>query len=187
MPLVAVVFYFVITPHYYPEKTELAVLVAVLILTYFIPIISIFLLANLGVVSSIHLAEVSDRRRPLLLLIAVHSILLFKVLNPTDFYELHYFFLAIIMALLLSYFLVLLGKKISLHLLAMGGVLGFFMAISVVQQQNYLFLIILFVLASGFSATSRLLLNAHSKKELIMGFLIGFFTQILVFYWASLR
>jgi hypothetical protein len=182
IPLIAVVLYFVVNPHFVPTNNELAIVASVFILTYLIPIISIFLLLNVGLISSIHLSKIKDRKRPLIILIMMHMILLIKVLNPASFYELYYFFMGVVLALSIVYLLLFLNKKISLHLLAMGGLIGFFLVISVLHGQNYLFLIALFVFLSGVVATSRLLLNAHSNKELIVGFTIGLLSQLLVFY-----
>ena len=182
IPLIAVVLYFVVNPHFVPTNNELAIVASVFILTYLIPIISIFLLLNMGLISSIHLSKIEDRKRPLVVLIMMYMTLIIKVLNPASFYELYYFFIGIVIALSLVYLFLFMKKKISLHLLAMGGLVGFFLVISVLHKQNYLFLIALFVFLSGIVATSRLLLNAHNNKELAIGFMIGLLSQFVVFY-----
>lgn len=183
MPLVTVVLYFVLNPHYTPTNAELAIIASVFIMTYLIPIIAVFLLLNMKLISSIHLRTTEDRKRPLIIIILLNITLIIRLLNHSCFYELYDFFFAISIALVTVYIALFAKLKISLHLLAMGGIVGFLLAISITNNQNYLLVIAIFLFLSGLVATARLMENAHTNKELSLGFFIGIFTQLIVFYY----
>lgn len=69
-------------------------------------------------------------------------------------------------------------------MIAAGGVLMFFIAISVHYNINIIGSIALIFIISGAVATSRLHLNAHNSLELIIGLMVGIIPQlILVNYW----
>ena len=69
-------------------------------------------------------------------------------------------------------------------MIAVGGVFMFFIALSIHFSININGTLALFSLIVGAVATSRLHLNAHSAVELIIGFLIGVFPQLIMLnYW----
>ena len=69
-------------------------------------------------------------------------------------------------------------------MVATGGVLMFFIALSLHFSINTNGSIALMTLITGAVATSRLHLHAHDVKELIVGFLVGFIPQLIVLnYW----
>ena len=67
MPLLGVLLYFGISPRFFEVEMLLASVMAVLIITVLIPIITFFLLKNLKILSSIHLERVEDRKIPLMI------------------------------------------------------------------------------------------------------------------------
>ena len=69
--------------------------------------------------------------------------------------------------------------KISLHMLGIGGILGVFIAIHILQQNISAF-IILFLFLSGLLAYSRLNEKAHNKPQIYIGFLIGLLIELIV-------
>jgi hypothetical protein len=69
-------------------------------------------------------------------------------------------------------------------MIAIGGLLMFFIALSIHFNINIIGSIALMFIISGAVATSRLHLKAHSLIELIIGFFIGAIPQlILLNYW----
>jgi len=63
--------------------------------------------------------------------------------------------------------------KISLHLLAIGGVIGFILSYIFFFKVNILIVFVIGLLISAFVAASRLRLNAHSPAQVYAGFLLG--------------
>ena len=69
-------------------------------------------------------------------------------------------------------------------MVASGGIFMFFIALSIHFNININFTIALFTIIIGAIATSRLHLKAHTNIELLIGFFIGLFPQlILLNYW----
>ena len=67
MPLLGVFLYYGITPRFVEIEIMQAKLITVTIITFFIPIVAYFLLKNIGVLSSVHLEKVDDRKVPLMI------------------------------------------------------------------------------------------------------------------------
>ena len=74
--------------------------------------------------------------------------------------------------------------KVSLHMIAISAVFMFFAALSIHFNVNINSTLAIMCIVMGAIATSRLHLNAHNYKELILGVFFGVIPQIiLVNYW----
>ncbi len=179
IPLIAVVLYFVYSPHYMSSVSEMTIVGVVFFITYLIPLLAIISLWSMKLISSLHMPFIADRKRPLILVILLYTMLIVKVFKRSNFYELNTFFLGATLALLIVYMVLFFNKKISLHMLGLGGLLGFFINISMYQHENYLKLIVVLLLLSGLVASARLVLKAHTTNEVVLGFFIGLFSQFI--------
>lgn len=183
MPLIGTILYFLITPRFSPDSIAKAKIMAISILTIFIPIVFFFLLKNLKVIDSIHLKKVQERKIPLLffciILLTVNNFIL-QSYNQT---ELYFFFTCIlysnILALLLAYFKI----KASLHLIGISGIVGFILLLSFIYQTNLLYLIAISIFSMGWIAASRLEAKAHNVKEIAWGLFIGLIPYIGIFWY----
>jgi hypothetical protein len=63
--------------------------------------------------------------------------------------------------------------KISLHMIGIGGMVGFIFAFSLRLHTDVLSIILIAATASGFLAWSRLQLSAHKPSQVYCGFLTG--------------
>lgn len=184
MPLVGTLLYFMITPRYLERELVFAKLVAILIITVLIPLISFFLLKNLQLVSSLHLENVKERKVPLMIQCLLLLLIIKMVFDPFESAEMYYFFVGILFAAISALILVFLNFKISLHQMAVAGVTMFLISLSVHFKINLLLWIGLFLFANGWIASSRLHTKSHTPIELIAGFFIGGIPQlILIPYW----
>jgi hypothetical protein len=93
---------------------------------------------------------------------------------------LYYFFIGTIMASFVSLALAVIRYKVSLHMLAAGGALGFVLLISVKLGMPMLYSIMVLIMVSGVTASSRLYMKAHQGHELWFGMGIGLLSQIVV-------
>lgn len=77
--------------------------------------------------------------------------------------------------------------KISIHATALSGMLGVLMGLELhLAELDLFFPIIVTVIAAGLSMSARLTLNAHTPKQVLYGFLVGFglnFTFISLLNW----
>src|SRR5690606_41794426 len=74
MPFIGTLLYFAITPRYFPEEIVRAKIMAIAIMTLFIPIVFYFLLKTLGQARSYFLEDVEERRWPLRFYAAINLV-----------------------------------------------------------------------------------------------------------------
>ncbi len=184
MPIMGVIFYFSKSPRYIPLEVIYAKLISLFILTVILPILLYFLLKTIGQVKSIYLKSTKERILPLILHFVVTLVIVKRILTPTQVVELYYFFVGILISTLACLILALLNFKASIHLIAVSGLLMFFIALSIHFSININGTLALMAIIVGAVATSRLHLKAHNYKELVMGFFLGAMPQLLlVNYW----
>ncbi len=184
IPIAGTIAYFQITPKYSPLELQGGNMLPIFILTVIIPIISFLILRNIGIVHSIQLPTIKERKYPLYLNLALLFIVVYKVIPNNYIIELYYFFVGLIIATLASILLLLFKVKSSMHLLGMGSLFMFLTNLSVHFETNITLSLSIFILMTGLVTTSRLYLNAHTKAEVFIGFCIGLISQLLtVKYW----
>lgn len=184
MPILGVIFYFSKSPRFIPIDIIRAKLVSLFILTVVLPILLYFLLKTLGKVKSINLETTKERIIPLSLNCIVIILVLQRVLAPTQIIELHYFFVGILISTMTCLILAIAKFKASIHMIAVTGVFMFFVALSFHFSININGTLALMIIIIGAIASSRLHMNAHTYKELIMGSFVGLIPQLLLVpYW----
>ena len=182
IPLVGSFLYFVFTPRFFPKGLIEAKLLAIAILTIFIPVVFYFLLKNLGKAQSIFLEDVKERKWPLLLYAILITMVLNQILNTYNYAALYYYFVGILFATLLAFTLVMFGLKASLHMMGLGGLLIYLIGISLNFKIDLSYTISFFILALGLTASSRIYYKAHTYNELLLGLVCGVIPQALVLY-----
>jgi len=184
MPLIGVGLYFKLTPKFIEPEIIIIKTYAIIIITILIPLISFFLLKNSGLVKSINLKEVEERKYPLMIQIILIFIIITRVFTKYHHPELYYFFIAVAVSSLVALILVIVNFKVSLHQMGIAGVTMFLIALSIRFTENYLLEISLFFLINGWVASSRLETKSHSISELIIGLIVGVFPQFIILnYW----
>lgn len=184
MPLLGTLLYYIVTPRYIEPGLFQSRIVAVGIITICIPVVTFFLLRNLGVIKSIHLEEVAERRMPLVIQCILLLLIIKLVFDPAGTPELYYFFVGILFSGMSALILAFLKFKVSLHQMGIAGVTMFLIALSVHFKINMLVWLCLFFIGNGWVASSRLHTNSHTYPELIGGFFIGLMPQLLlVTFW----
>ncbi len=184
VPIGGTVLYFLVTPRYSSLEIQSGNILPIFILTVIIPIIFFLILKNLGVISSIFLPTLKERKYPLYINSIILLLILYKVIPNNYVPELFYFFLGLLMAIGATILLLFFKIKTSIHLLGMGSILMFMIGLSIHFEINITLAISLFTLLTGLVATSRLYLNAHTKIELAIGLMLGILSQLMIFkYW----
>jgi hypothetical protein len=184
IPILGVIFYFSKSPRYIPFEIIKAKLISIFILTVVLPILLYFLLKTLGKAKSIYLESTKERVLPLIVNCVVLLLVLNRIITTDQIIELYYFFVGILISTLACLILVILKFKASIHMIAIGGLLMFFIAVSIHFSININGTLAIMAILTGAIATSRLHLKAHTSTELLIGFIIGFIPQlILLKYW----
>jgi membrane-associated HD superfamily phosphohydrolase len=180
MPLLGGILYYIITPRFVEPDIMQARLFAIAIISLFIPIIVFYLLKNLGIVKSIHLVDVEERKLPLMIQCLLLLLIIKMVFDPYDSPELYFFFVGVLFSAITTLLLVFLKFKVSLHQMGVAGVTMFLIALGVHFKVNVLIPIGLLFIANGWVASSRLHTQSHDYPELIAGFFIGIIPQIIM-------
>jgi len=179
IPIAGTLTYFAITPKYSPLELQSGNILPIFILTIIIPIISFLILKNLGLIQSIFVENIKERKYPLYISIALLLMVFFKVIPNNFTLELFYYFLGLIAASFACLFLLFVSFKSSLHMMGMGSLLMFLVGLSIHFEINITLAIGGLVLLTGLVASSRLYLKAHTRAEVLIGLLIGIVSQLL--------
>lgn len=156
----------------------------VFITTGALPVLTAIFLLQKGMIRSLEMESISERRIPfistavfylicfyLLQQLPVPRMLSLMVLGAT---------ITIFVAWMLSF-----RWKVSIHMIGIGGLTGMLFGLSKILNADLLTIIIITILFSGLLGTSRIILGAHSPKQVYVGFLIGFLTEWMVIMWFS--
>jgi hypothetical protein len=184
IPLFSCLAYYAVTPTYNSSEIKVAILLKIGILTILIPIIFYFLLKNLGLVQSIFLEKIKERKAPLYAQLVLLYLVLKIVMPSTYAVELYYFFVGSLATIVGCIILVIFNIKASIHMMGISGLCMFVIVLSVHYKINLLILISILIIISGLIASSRLMSKSHNIGELVLGSLLGLLPQLLVVnYW----
>ena len=153
-------------------------------MTAFFPAFAVFLLWRLKFSESIFLRTQKERVIPYVITMFFYWWMYYLSRNFTDQpLALKYFYFGIFIAtslgLVVNNFI-----KVSLHAIGISGLLtavvlaGFYYSIN-----NFLWVSIAALLA-GFVISARMVVSDHTKQELMVGFAIGVFTQLVAYFWV---
>ena len=180
----AVLLYFFLTDRYHSYQELFLIMVQIIILTILIPISIFYFLMTLGKADSIMIKQISQRKIPLFVNALLLYILITHSIRVEIIPELYYFFFGALASTILTFLLIFVNLKASIHMVGISSLTVFIIGFSLHTQSNHIYLVASFLLITGLVATSRLSMKAHDSKELIAGFLVGVLTQIsLLYFW----
>lgn len=182
IPLLGAIFYVLLGSHYFTPLHYFILFLQIIIITILLPISFFYLLKTFGKVETVMLSDISQRKIPLLLQIMLFAILIEKSITFERFPSLYFFFVGGIFSSVFAFILLYLKTKASIHMIGMSSLTVFIIALSIHNEINTINLVAFFVSMNGLVASSRLVMNAHSNKELLIGFLCGAVPQIVLLY-----
>jgi hypothetical protein len=184
IPLFGALFYLYKANNYLETLQKFLLLSQIILVTIFIPFTLLYFLKAMGKVDSIMVSEASQRKVPLLIQIVLMILLLSKSVTLLVLPELFFFYLGGILSALLAFVFLFLKTKISIHTLGISSLTIFVIALSIHDNTNFIYSIALLIICNGLVASSRTVMNAHTTKELLLGFAIGIFPQLaLLRFW----
>ncbi len=176
----ATMFYLSFNDAEFVNQEKLFVFFQVLVVTVILPSLVFLLLRTAGNIDSIMLAEVSQRKIPLILHCFLLILLVKKSITIDRYPELHFFLLGALLSTILALILLFANIKASLHMIAISSLTVFIIGLSLHLQLQNTFIIAVLILLNGFVASSRLEMKAHTNKELVIGFILGAVPQLLL-------
>lgn len=177
----AALFYFFLNDSYFTNPEKTFALLQIGIVTIILPILFFFVLRTVGLVDTIMVSDVAQRKIPLTILCFLIILLVRKSITLERFPELHFFFLGGLLSTVLALLLLFFKTKASLHLMTLSGFTLFVIGLSIHNQTQNTNSIAFLIFMNGVVASSRLEMKAHTVKELILGLLLGVIPQLLLF------
>lgn len=191
MPSALTVILYKLSPHSFAgvnvmdfNKQPLPVLVSIIVSTAFFPLFSVLLMKGLGFVESIQLENPKDRIIPLIATMTfyfwisnvmsnTHAPFLLRVLLLGSFWG------------VIALFMVNIFFKISMHTTAAGGAVGMIVVLMLKSSVNMVVPFFVMLLIAGVIGTARLILSAHSKSQVWLGYIVGFASQLGAYYYLT--
>lgn len=184
IPVYAALFYFFSNTTYYTNLEKLFIIFQIVIITILLPVLFFFVLRSLGQINSMMVADISQRKIPLVIQCFLTILLIRKSITLENFPEFHFFFLGGLMSTIIALVLLFIKTKASLHMVAISALTVFVIGLSIHNQIFNGYWIAFLVLMNGFVASSRLEMKAHTPRELIIGFIWGIIPQLFLLpYW----
>ncbi|MDI1316332.1 hypothetical protein [Flavobacterium sp.] len=182
IPLFGTFFYVLWDSHYFTMAQCLILFLQIIIITILLPIAFFCLLRTFGKVETVMLSDISQRKIPLILQIMLFAVLIEKSITFERFPSLYLFFFGGIISSILA-FVFLFGKiKASIHMIGISSLTVYIIGLSIHNEINTINTVAFFVIINGVVASSRLVMKAHSNKELLIGFFCGAIPQCVLFY-----
>jgi membrane-associated phospholipid phosphatase len=169
----------VLTDGYLVHRIGLfAYLFVLLLINTVAPAISLWLLKRRGVISDLDIRNRSERPWPFLLVLAYYLMAYALVVQSTAvavpvFYQ--QVLLSLVVAIA-SAWVVTWKAKISMHMLAQGGILAVYLHVAMMDHSWDLNWVSVLLLSAGLVGWSRLRLGAHTPAEVYSGFALGLLT-----------
>lgn len=182
IPVYATLFFLFSNHSYFLNSEKYLVLLHVSIITLLIPLLFFFLLRATGKIGSIMAPLLSERKIPLVIQTFLIILLVRKSITIERYPELHFFLLGALFSTLMALFLLFVKTKASLHMMGISALTIFVSGLSMHFQTQNLFAIAFLTVMNGFVASSRLVMKAHTARELNIGLFIGIVPQILFLY-----
>ncbi|MCE2996292.1 MAG: hypothetical protein ACK5RG_20160 [Cyclobacteriaceae bacterium] len=165
---------------------SLTIISLIFVFTFVMPVINLLMMKYFGNVNSITLEERQQRVLPFTFIALLYILVTFLFYYKLPFSQNFNKLMVIITAMVVVSWAVTFFFKISVHSLAICGGLGILLPLNMAtEQQDLLWPTVVLIIVSGLVMSSRLLLNAHSPREVMYGALTGFFigfSGILIFF-----
>ena len=162
---------------YLSNRTDVFIYLAlIIVITTLATGFSILLMRRRGMISDLDIRNRSERFTPFLVVLGYYVMAYVLTLELTGI-AIPVLYRSLMLGLVVSILTGLIITKrfkLSMHLLAIGGVLAAVIYVGAINATSDLNWIASIVIASGLLAWSRLELQAHTLKEVYVGFSVGF-------------
>jgi hypothetical protein len=182
LPTIGVLLYFIVIPRNYTNHIKLVLLSLIFVTTYLIPLLILILFKKLKLIRTFNADSIKERKLPVAMMIILFYLLANTIATITDIKEISLLFYATSLALSLIYICFAFRLKTSLHLLSLGISTSFFIVLSIIYSNNFAIVIIVHILLAGLVANARIYLEAHTPKEVYLGFFLGFIAPLGIYY-----
>ena len=185
LPTYSFILIFVVDPYLFGNYSKVqlgGMIISVFINTFLLPAVAILLMYKLGFIKSLYMLEGRERIIPFFGVI-IFYIWTFMAFRKSVYPEiLNVCLLGACFAILIA-FLITLFKKVSLHTIGMGSLVGLMIILSFISGTNLSWYLAGVILLAGIVGSARLNLEAHDNIEIYMGYIIGMTCQFLALHY----
>ena len=181
MPLLGVIFIFYSGSYvsYLPGDVKRLILLVVAANTLGLPLIMMPLFVQFGAIKSFAMETNKERILPLTFTLIPYVLSVYFLIKLPIPFVIASFMLGASLAVA-SCLIISCWWKISIHLVGIGGMVGFLIAFSIRLFTDVLPFLLVAVLIAGLLASARLYLKAHNPLQVFLGFIVGFLIMLLV-------
>ncbi|MCD6068611.1 MAG: putative rane protein [Bacteroidetes bacterium] len=165
--------------YFFPLNVKLLLLAMTISFTCFLPVFNLYVLKRLKLITSLYLDNGKERTFPYVITSMFYLGMAYLI---RDFHipGIYISFLVGAAATILLTAIINLKWKISAHMMGIGGLAGSILAVSLILGQNFLMWFCFIILAAGLTGFARLELNAHTPKQVYVGFSLGMLTTFFL-------
>ena len=181
IPLIATGCFYYLSQNFYNTTEIYITIIQVAIMTFVLPVILFLFLKSFKMLtSSIMVKDIGERKAPVFLNIVLMYILVFQILLLNRSNELKLFLTAYAVSYSIVFISLFFNKKYSLHILSFSAFVMFMVHTSQRYFLPFILPLCILMLLLGLLASSRLALQAHTSREILIGCLIGIIPQLVM-------
>ena len=170
---------------YFGERVHIVWLIIIFALTFLFPVVWLVMMKRLEMIESFQLETAKERIVPFIATATFYlwTAWMFKpslTMKVPPNQLIFYMMLGACIAVFIGFFINIFSK-VSLHSIAAGSLLGLVLAVVRFSTYDLRLLVLSAILLAGIIGTARLILNAHSHREVFTGYFIGFTGQFVAF------
>ena len=171
-----------------PLQNKLVLILYYFLFSVFTPGILYLILKKMKYISSLEMDEMKERKIPMVLM-SLSCLFLFYILTSYDFRLPKYIYgLCLSGAVIISVFTILnIYLKVSLHATGVGVLSGFVLSYFAEQIFFDIWVLALVFIVSGLVLTTRLFLEKHTIRELIIGYFFSLFITFALNFFYPFR
>lgn len=141
--------------------------------TIIMPILVVFLLKRFGYVSDFSMSNPKQRLMPYIIIAGLLGFTAYQLYKNEMNGLPIYFIIATIICIIVN-LLVNIKTAVSSHAIAAGGLIGLFLFLAFMEHlSQFTLFLLLSILLAGISGWARLSLNAHTERQVYLGYMIG--------------
>ncbi len=146
----------------------------VFFVTFVLPALNIVMFKVNGVISSLTLARREERILPFIFISVIYSLVTALFFYKGSFGSNFNKLMLIITALIVISTLITLFYKVSIHSISIWGAVGILLPLNKIVEESLLWPTAIIIVIAGIIMSSRLFLNAHTPREILLGAVVGF-------------
>lgn len=181
-PIIGTILFFLYIPKFIFKPQEHIIIAVIFIGTYIFPILLLWLMKRFEMIKSYHMVTIEERKFPLLLFISLSFIIGHWLYKSKIVDLLSLFFFGYGLSLICAYLFLYRKIKISLHTMAISGLIGFLIYYSYSYKINLIMILATLFVLAGLVGSTRLRLRAHQLNEVLLGGFIGISAQFLAYF-----